>query len=127
MNKLTRRLIAVVAFGRCGYALSCLLVGCGVAGEPREFVIPRSLVTRMLDAHDRARDVGKDGGACFDEYGPLPSTLEVNPAGPKYGKSHVIRGGDSSSWPACCRSAARGAAVNDEAGFRPIMRRTEHD
>ena len=64
---------------------------------------------------------------CFDEYGPLPSTLEVNPAGPKYGKSHVIRGGDSSSWPACCRSAARGAAVNDEAGFRPIMRRTEHD
>ena len=66
MNKFTKRLVAVAAFGGYGYALSCLSVGCGAAEYPKEFVIPRSLVTRMLDAHDRARDGGKDGGACFD-------------------------------------------------------------
>lgn len=66
MNKLTRRLVAVVAFCGCACALSCLSVGCSVAGQEKEFSIPRSLMTRMLDAHDRMRDRDKDSGASFD-------------------------------------------------------------
>ena len=66
MSTRVKQLLAVVAFCGCACALSCLAVGCGVAEREREFTIPRSLVTRMLDAHARARDGDKDGGAYFD-------------------------------------------------------------
>ncbi|MHC4199996.1 MAG: formylglycine-generating enzyme family protein [Planctomycetota bacterium] len=44
---------------------------------------------------------------CSDWYGPYPAGKQVDPAGPKTGKAHVLRGNGRRWGPRYCRSANR--------------------
>jgi len=61
---------------------------------------------------------------CEDWYGEYPAGPNVDPAGPGFGKGHVIRGGSWKSPPEGCRSSFRGGvwsgAKGAEYGFRVV-------
>jgi formylglycine-generating enzyme required for sulfatase activity len=50
---------------------------------------------------------------CLDWYGPYPSDMVRQPAGPLFGTFRVYRGGGWSDEARCCRSAFRGRSVPD--------------
>jgi len=63
---------------------------------------------------------------CSDYYGPYAAADKKDPAGPKTGKQHVVRGGSwASDYPANCRSAFRSAddMISRRAfvGFRVVI------
>ena len=74
----------------------------------------------LVDMHGNASEW------CLDWYGSYPTEPVSDPIGVEKGELRVVRGGDTGSTAAECRSANRAAALPGKtttlAGFRPVLK-----